>query len=241
MGRADAESKTVDVWSVANTSAAARLTRLWEVLSRDERERAMRFGAAHLRDRFVGSRAATRFVLSGYLDRSAGAISFVYGRAGKPMLASEGNVEFNLSHSGDRVVIAVAHGCAVGIDLEQLRPVRDRGGILRRYFCAEEAAEILSLPACKQERAFFCCWTRKESYMKAVGEGFGLSLDSFRVSTEPDSVARLIHVDGDVRGSEGWTMQDLHLDAQYSSALTYRDTGRDVRLFAVEADDLLSR
>jgi 4'-phosphopantetheinyl transferase len=126
--------------------------------------------------------------------------------------------------------------CGVGIDLERLRPIADTAEIARRYFCPEEAAEILSLPPDERDAAFFRCWTRKEAYIKAIGDGLSCPLDSFQVSIEADAQPRIVHIAGDRTAAAIWTLHDLPLAPDYVAALAYRDRPRVVSVFPI--DDL---
>jgi 4'-phosphopantetheinyl transferase len=127
--------------------------------------------------------------------------------------------------------LAFATGFAIGIDLEQLRPVADMQEIADRYFCTEEAAELLPLPAPERDRAFFACWTRKEAFLKATGEGFQCPLSSFRVTALPNVDARLMHIGGDSSAAEKWTLHDLQLAPGFAAALAYHAPPRSLSLF----------
>ncbi|HEX4019935.1 MAG TPA: 4'-phosphopantetheinyl transferase superfamily protein [Acidobacteriaceae bacterium] len=228
----------VHVWSFGVDAPAPVVAHFAELLTGEERDRAGRFAYASLRDRFVVVRGALRSVLSGFLDCAPGAIELAYGPAGKPRVAS-GDLEFNLSHSGQRAAIALTRGSPVGIDMEQIRRVEDRPRIVERYFCRAEAEEIRALPEGQQERAFFCCWTRKEAYIKAIGEGLGVSLDAFRVTVAPDGPARLIEVGGRTEDAEEWVLEDISPEAGYAGALAYRGGKRTVQVTRVNPGELL--
>ena len=93
---------------------------------------------------------------------------------GKPYLAQYPGVQFNLSHSGPWGVCALS-GAPVGVDVELVRPLRQN--VARRFFTAGEQAYLEQCP----EREFFRLWTRKESFIKALGKGLTLPLDCFSV------------------------------------------------------------
>src|SRR5262249_20133919 len=150
------------------------------ILAPDEKERAARFHFEHLRSAFIAARGVLRCLLGGYLNRHPGRVQFRYGARGKPALEPDAGIEFNLAHSGGLAVLAFASGCPIGVDLEQIRPIPELREIAARFFCAEEAAEIASLPSGERQRSFFRCWTRKEAYIKATGDGLSAPLDQFR-------------------------------------------------------------
>jgi 4'-phosphopantetheinyl transferase len=203
------------------------------VLVKHETDRAARFSFSHLRESFVIARGALRYLLGRYLDLHPASIRFIYGSNGKPALASAANIQFNITHSGSLAAVALTADCQIGVDLEQIRPLSDLQHIADRYFCSEEAAEIMSLPPSERERAFFCCWTRKEAYIKAIGDGLSAPLDGFRVTVQPNTPARFVHLGHDTTAAETWTLHDLCLASDYAAALAYRDRQRSLSIFPI--------
>lgn len=163
----------------------ARLDADPSCLSDDERARAARFHFAPDRARFVACRIALRHILAKALGVLPAKILFTRGVHGKPAIAcvqNQGDWQFNLSHSGDIALIAVAQGQPIGIDIEVLRPIpRQMMEILPSLSPAEQRAlQQLAEPA--RATAFLRCWTRKEALIKAIGAGLTLDLASFSVS-----------------------------------------------------------
>lgn len=224
----------VHIWTMPTQAAEAALNELERILCEDERERASRFHFRHLRDSFVITHGVLRSVLAGYLDLPAQEISFALGARGKPAVSHISQLQFNLTHSDTMAAIAVLTDCEVGLDLERLRPIEDMEEIARRYFCAEEAAEILELPAVERDRAFFRCWTRKEAYIKAIGDGLSCPLDSFQVAIEADAQPRLVHIAGDRAAAAAWTLHDLPLAPEYIAAVAYRDRPRTLSVLPID-------
>jgi 4'-phosphopantetheinyl transferase len=100
---------------------------------------------------------------------------------------------------------------------------------------------MMSLPESEREQAFFCCWTRKEAYIKAIGDGLYAPLDGFRVSVCPGEPARLIHIVNEPHAPDEWCMHDLPLSPEYAAALAYRDRQRTVLALPIlDAAELLS-
>jgi len=188
---ADLQSRGVlDVWyvglDVARESpiAPACLQSLETILSPDEQARAARFHFERDRRRFVVCRARLREILASYLDAPATAIRFVYGEHGKPALTGPwecNEISFNLSHSEDLAVIAVARGVEVGIDVECVRPIPEARRIAERCFSIGERAALEKLPAAERPAAFYGVWTRKEACLKAIGTGLSYPLDQIDV------------------------------------------------------------
>ena len=127
-------------------------------------------------------------------------------------------------------MFAFTRGCEIGIDLEQIRPLQDMQDMADRFFSAEEARELRSLAADERERAFFLCWTRKEAYIKAIGDGLSAPLDGFRVSIKPGQPARFIHLAHEENPAKHWSLHDLDLAPDYAGALAYWDAERAVKV-----------
>lgn len=162
------------------TSAA-----LSAILSEDERSRSARFRFERDRRRFIVSHGALRELLGRYLGTHPEEIRFVTNPFGKPALDPElsSRLEFNLSHSADLALIAIA-GAEVGVDLEHIRAHPDYAAIAEDFFSAAEADSLNSLPSHLQAEAFFSCWTKQEAYVKARGEGLATTTDPVSVPAD---------------------------------------------------------
>lgn len=221
----------IDVWFVELTASAAWLERCLESLSADEKERASQFRFAQLKSDFTLSRGTLRALLGRYLAIEPGDVRFAYGPHGKPRMAfPETPLRFNLAHSGRIAVFAFAAGCEVGVDIEEVRPVRDQEAIVRRFFSPEEGSEWLALDAAERDEGFFRCWTRKEAYIKALGGGLSIPLDSFRVSLRREVPASLIHVSGEPAAASKWSMFSLAPAEGYIGALAVPECNHSVSI-----------
>jgi 4'-phosphopantetheinyl transferase len=220
--------RVVHVWPVSTVASNDITWWLERVLAPDEKDRAARFRFDHLRHSFILARGALRILLGRYLNASPASIQFKYGSKGKPTLTVPPLVDFNASHSGGLAVFAFTAHCEIGVDVEQIRPLSDMQNIADRFFCSEEAAELMSLTANQREHAFFLCWTRKEAYIKAIGDGLSAPLNDFRVTVQPGQPARFIHIAHNANDAKNWTLSDLELAPNYAAALAYRDSERPV-------------
>jgi len=221
----------VHIWSSPLKCAESSLSALRGVLCEEETERASRNSSSALRDRFVAVRGTLRHLLGRYLNRAPDNIRFIYGPHGKPSVASNEALQFSQTHSEDWVAYAFARGCSLGIDMERLRALPDMGKIASRMFCADEAAEIRQLPAGEQERAFLCCWTRKEAYAKVEGRGLLAGFDSFCVTVRPGDPAQFVHIGFDTQLAREWSLHDLCLSPHYVAALAYPGDRRPLSIF----------
>jgi 4'-phosphopantetheinyl transferase len=128
-------------------------------------------------------------------------------------------LSFNLSNSGELVLIAAGGGRAVGMDVEKLRPLPDLLNIARRFFSPGEVRDILALSEDKRNEAFFAVWTRKEAFLKATGVGLAFPLAEFSVSVDPDAAAKLAEIRGDEGIARGWFLTDVFPGQGYRAAL----------------------
>jgi len=180
----------------------------WDaLLSREVRQRAAGFRFARDRDRFIVAHGILRRVLEGYLPQPP---TLIYGTNGKPALAC-GSLYFNLSHTDDRALIAVSATGELGVDLERVRLEPDASGIADYCFSPLERMLLSRVPQTRRAEAFFKCWTRKEAFVKALGDGLSYPLKEFSVSLdEPsDAPAHILDLGGDKRTAAQWSVHHL--------------------------------
>jgi 4'-phosphopantetheinyl transferase len=210
--------------------------RLADVLDAHERVRAARFHFRRDAIRFTAARAMLRRLLAGAVGAEPGELSFAYGPYGKPELSSPfaaSGLQFNVSHSEGVGVFALVRGCRVGIDVERVRSLADLDAVAERTFSPREWAELRRLPSMDRELAFFRCWTRKESFIKALGEGLSHPLDRFSVTVQAEEPARLIETD--VEGEAGrWTLESLDPPTGFVGALALE--GASLRMVVGRAE-----
>jgi 4'-phosphopantetheinyl transferase len=206
----------------------------WDHLSDDERKRADRFRFERDRRRYIVARASMRRILAEYLDASPAALVFRYGPHGKPELR-EGTLAFNLAHSHERAVLAVAADGPVGVDLEWRQNLRDADGIVGRFFTAPEAVLYRELPVELRPHAFYRGWTVKEAYLKAIGKGLAGPLEGIVVDLDPRRPARLEALSDDEPSR--WTLQEFDLGPDYLGAVMVAGPAV-VKYFQVERQDV---
>jgi 4'-phosphopantetheinyl transferase len=188
-------------------------------LSADERARGGRFHFERDRRRFVSARGLLRTLLGRYLEVDPATLGFGYGSRGKPFLAGCDELRFNVSHSAGLALLAFARGCELGVDIEQERPLPESEEIALRYFSAWEGAELRRLREDERGAAFFRCWTRKEAFIKATGDGLSRPLDAFDVSLAPGEPARLLRVLGEPEAPRRFWLEDLRPASGFAGAL----------------------
>lgn len=164
-----------DLWRLSLAVGEARLAALAATLVPDERARAAALYTPQLRARFAAGRGLLRETLARYVAASPGALQLCAGAYGKPALSREppAGLRFNLSHCEDLLLIVVARGHEVGVDVERARPVLGMGQIVASLLSAEEREELGRAAPEERDWSFARLWTRREALAK--GEGGGLA------------------------------------------------------------------
>lgn len=208
-------STTVDLWRWKLTNPDPRN------LSPDELARTARFVFDRDRDRYIAGRAQLRKILGLYLGCAPRDIVFHYGPYGRP---GAKDIAFNLAHTDDYALLAVAQDLVLGVDIEAVRKIPM--AVADAYFAPQEIVALDALPEPERVLAFYRCWTRKEAYLKAKGTGISTDLASFTVTLGPDESARLITcASGD---AAAWSLSHLDPAPGFIGALAVRSGGRVV-------------
>ena len=217
----------IDVWTIYLRHDVA-LDSWYELIDAEERTRANRFVFPEHRRRFILTHAALRSILARYVLRSAHDVEFELNAYGKPALKqalgaslSSTAVSFNLSHSHELALCAVASGGEIGVDVEWQRHLAQHD-LAQRFFSPSESSALQQLEETRRHAGFFACWTRKEAYIKAKGLGLSLPLDRFIVETDPDKPAALQASDYAPEDVAGFRMWDVRVADGYRAALAYR-------------------
>ena len=216
-----ARPRGVDVWLIS-CEPSEELGSPADLLSVDERERADRF------------HRAMRMILAQYLNVRPQEVSFSSAMGVKPALASQfrgAGIQFNLSHSSELALLAVAKGAMVGVDVEWINPEFPIDEIAERFFSAAEISVLNALTADERVDAFFSCWTRKEAYIKALGEGLFVPLDSFEVAFGSQRAAALVAARDNPDELSRWSMYELTVPKDYKAALVVEGSAHQLRQF----------
>lgn len=221
-------SSVVHVWRTTLDQPAKSVRQLAQTLSDDERIRAGCFRFKQDSERFIVGRGVLRTILGCYLGIEPSRLQFCYGPQGKPYLAEgygDGTLRFNVAHSHGLALYAFNRGRKVGIDLERVCAEVPCEELAARFFSPREITTLRSQPPAARQRAFFACWTRKEAYVKARGEGLSFPLDQFDVSLTSSSPARSLGVKGDPMEASRWSLQSLAPGPGYVAALAVEGQG----------------
>ena len=229
------ETGAVHVWRISLDQPDDKLDRFRRTLEPDELNRASRFHFEKHRQHFIVARGFLRSVVARYLEMQPEALRFSYGAYGKPELASEHVLRFNLSHSHEVALLAVALDAELGVDVEHIRADFASEEIARRFFSRAEVEVFNALPKEEQVAAFFRCWTRKEAYIKAIGKGLSQALDAFDVTLAPGVQAALLRAEED--NVERWWMSNVDVGEGYAGALAVERPVAEVKFFRQDLQD----
>jgi 4'-phosphopantetheinyl transferase len=186
--------RLLQVWLLDLRVSSELLPTLRRTLSREEIARADACRLEQARNRYTAAHGLLRQVLARHLDIAPSDVAYQYGNRGKPQLDGRhaSNLRFNLSHSGNLGACATITDREVGVDVEQVRGDRDHAAIADRYLAPSEREALQELPADMRTQAFYDCWTLKEAYLKARGDGLFVPLKSFAVALHPDGPPALL-------------------------------------------------
>ncbi|WP_159949166.1 4'-phosphopantetheinyl transferase superfamily protein [Rhizobium sp. 18065] len=222
--------RQVDIWNWSLDTTASDDALSGTGLSQDELERAQRFVKPRDARRYMAGRAGLRSILGDYLGIAPKDVRFSYTEFGKPHLDTTGEcpLEFNLSHSADQALLAVSRNFALGVDIEEIKPIAE--DVAGHFFSAAECAELRAYPPVEQMPAFYRCWTRKEAFVKAHGAGLSLALDCFDVSLSARPQRILRRLDPAVGTATDWTITNVGVAEGFCAAVAILTHGKAVEL-----------
>lgn len=212
----------VDVWRTRLDLSIDTVNNYLATLSKDERARADRFKARSKRKEFIITRGLLRKTLAQTLDIDPSSLEFDYAEHDKPFLpaATLGvPISFNVSHSHNQALVALTLDRAIGIDIEKIRQDVSFEKLAARFFSKQESQALEKLDKNTLPKAFFACWTRKEAFVKALGDGISFGLSEFSVSVDPyeTNVSLLTH--WNTGESSNWSIVNIKADEYYIGAL----------------------
>jgi len=229
----DLPTHEAHLWAFALDCKPTELATFTSLLNPEELARADRYHFSRDRNRFISGRAQLRCLLARYLRTSPQKVDFAYNPRGKPALAQghrSPRLHFNLAHCEGLAVLAAAHSDC-GIDLEQVRTVPDQDELVRRFFSHSERVSFLQLPSGARAVAFFNLWTRKEAWLKAVGQGIACGLDQVEVSFLPGQPVRLLRLPATILGRSAWTLETFEPASRFVGAVALSEAPRTMLRF----------
>lgn len=226
--------RIIHIWQANLDLSPERIRHLQTILSPEESQRASRFKFLHLQQRFIAAKGILRTLLGTYLNQSPGSIKFSYGPHGKPeldpQLFSTHSLHFNQSDSKTFALYAFTKSHPVGVDIEYIRTDIEALPLAKRFFSPNETIALNNQPPEQQIPAFFRIWTRKEAFIKAVGEGLSFPLDEFEVNLDEES-AKLLSIYTSTVAAARWTLLTLKPNTHYIGAAAVEAPIDQVKLF----------
>lgn len=210
------EGNFVDIWRGCLSIEADIIAEKMDALSESEKQKADNFKLPIMRRRYIAVRYLLRKILAAYLQTEPRALQFQADAYGKPFLVC-GSLHFNISHTADLLMVAVANFADIGIDVEAIKPRGNLDGLAARCFAETEYQAWRQLPEAQQEAVFYRLWTKKEAFVKAVGRGIALGLDKCEVELAPDG--QLISVPAEFGAASAWRVTELPISADSAAAL----------------------
>ena len=215
----------VHLWRIHLDEIATAESRWRSILSSDELARATRFHFMRHRQNFTASRALLRIILGNYVGCEPAKIIFEYTERGRPLISShhgDTGLQFTVSHSGARALLAFAKCRRLGVDIEQIRNILNCMAVARRFFSPAEQKALAAMQGPEQFTAFFRCWTRKEAYIKGHGLGLSFPLQDFDVSIRPGEKNALLATRPNADEAALWSLCDLDVGEGYAAALSVK-------------------
>jgi 4'-phosphopantetheinyl transferase len=202
---------------------AENVIEMESIISEEERARAERFRFEPDKKRFIAARGRLRIILGKYLQINPRLIRFEYGEFGKPSIAGECNseIKFNLSHSNEMALCAVTRDREIGVDIERIKSSIIDDGMILQCLTAHEKTFFQALPKNKRDLFFFECWTRKEAFLKARGDGLLFPVNQIETLSFSTVSTNLFNGDCGFRPS-GWSFLTIPFIPGYAAALTVK-------------------
>lgn len=210
------------IWSAMLSCDTQKLKIFFDLLDANEQARAKRFHFEKDRNQFIASHGILRKILSGYLNVSPEKIIFSYNEFGKPFIANQSDIQFNLSHSKNIALIGVTKNYSIGIDIEYIKQMRDIDAIAERYFSAHEYSALKQLSTEEKQLAFFNGWSRKEAFLKAHGQGLSYSLEKIEVNLLANETAKFIAIHDANENISDWELYNLEPANDFAAALAIK-------------------
>jgi len=198
---------SVDIWQ-GQLGNIVKPQKYVTLLTEEEVSKAESISKPQLRRDYIELRARLRLILADYLNQSPRSILIARTEHGKPFLPHYPQLFFNLSHSGNHVVLAVSTE-TVGIDIEVIRQRSGFVGLVNKCFAPQETLYWQALPEQDQCTAFYRLWTAKEAFVKAQGRGIAIGLNKVELATE-DPI-RLVKIPEQYGHVKHWALCELKL------------------------------
>ncbi|MFD1162101.1 4'-phosphopantetheinyl transferase family protein [Hwangdonia seohaensis] len=223
--------KTIHTWVVNVNYVTPIIENLKHLIDMDEKQKASKFRFKKDQNIFIIARGALRFLSAFYLNMDAKEIEFKYGEYGKPEYNFDSDLKFNISHSGEIIVLSFVKNFEIGVDIEKIKDNFDVFEIASNFFSTLEIETLKKVPKEKQVEYFYRCWTRKESFIKAKSVGLSFPLDSFSVCIHSDKKTELLETKWDAAEKHQWKLFTFSRQPDYLGAISIKGNIKTVEYF----------
>lgn len=227
-------NSTISIWQGHCAATETDDLSYWQILSQVEQNHALTIKHEQNRRRYVEIRARVRWLLGDAVGAQPEQLRLDKSEHGKPFLVDYPDLCFNLSHCADKVIIAIAYHCDLGVDIEYCKSRRNLSGLVDKCFADEEKHYWQQLPEAEQEFAFYRFWTRKEAFVKATGTGIALGLN--RCIFNPRKPSELLYIPEEYGQPSEWWVQDIDLEGKLFGALAVRSKVSEKRSWRISID-----
>ncbi|GAB1858452.1 4'-phosphopantetheinyl transferase superfamily protein [Flavobacteriaceae bacterium MHTCC 0001] len=230
----DIHHGVADIWVINSAPLSNKVAHFYNLLSEEERHKANKFKFEKDRSMSIIARGALRYLIGNYLTTNPKRIAFTYGDYGKPEIDARSNLNFNVSHSGELIVIGFVNHIDIGVDVEFIKTDFDVLDIVDHYFSKAEIDALYQLPKLEQTEAFYRGWTRKEAFIKAKGKGLSLDLHSFSITMDSDNTAELYETQWDTNEKLQWQITPFKTLRNYKAAIALKGNATSIRILDIQ-------
>jgi 4'-phosphopantetheinyl transferase len=223
MGKPLVDNGVINLWQDEITATEADYPHYWRILDQAEQHQANAFKNEQLRKRYVETHARLRILLGDAVNAEPRQLRIHKAEHGKPYLADYPDLAFNLSHTANKMVVAIAYNCDLGVDIEVCKTRTNLAALVDKCFAEEEKNYWQQLPESEQILAFYRFWTRKEAFVKAIGRGVALGLNLCVIN--PENPSELLKIPKGYGQASEWLIQDIDLGESICGALVTKNKG----------------
>ncbi len=228
------DENQVHIWYINIEDYLDRIADFYSLLNENERLRAKRFKFKKDHDCFVVSHSVLRILIGKYLNCLPKIICFNANEYGKPFVLFNQKptpLEFNLSHSHERALIAITEHHAIGADIERMNHRLAGDEIVERFFSEHERLEYQILSEDQRAQGFYNAWTRKEAFIKAIGKGIFYELNKFSVRLTSEKPAKIISIENNMAEADQWQLHGFMPEEKYCAAVTWCGQNKELCFF----------
>lgn len=230
---------TIDLWYGELSAGDKAHDRYWHLLDKAEQAQVKKLQHSLQQQRYIEVHGQLRLLLASYINQPAASINIQKTEHGKPYLADESGLAFNLSHSVNKLVVAVGRNCRLGVDIEHIKHRASLSALVDKCFSEQEASYWNALPEAKKTVAFYRFWTRKEAFVKATGRGIALGLEQCVIN--PAKPTAFLRIPAGYGPPASWRVFDFDLpdfgtqEPEVCAALATDKAFADVRVYKLAA------